>query len=681
MKKKEKPVTGKQKSAGGLFHSLRTKILFMAIGSLFVALIIAYLSLIPGAEDALVDSSENNMQDLAKSYIRILDKNIETINNTVEYMNTDPEFYSCLLFKGGEPLLVQTELKKFIRENPSYIAAILYNKEGSFVTASDDSYQTEETPYYVNAALSTSQPAQSDLIVLGGVPSVACTIPLINAGNLMGAVVIMVPVSEITSGLDMVKLQNVDSSFAYLISPLGYFLYHPEEEIIGKITGNQLIREAIEQGNITSAVLHFTFEGSKKIAGMATSTSNKWMLVIQTDELDVLSPIRNISFRAVLVLLIVMIVLSVIVYAVTISIVRPINILTAGVNRIASLDFRENQEVMGLSSITDETGEMSRAIILMYQNIKEIIEKLNQVSDGIGAGSSKMTEIAQSLNECATDNSAVSEQLAAGMERTAEMAGNINMEVDHIKDRTTSITERSEGAIGLSKDIMSRAESARKFTQSAAENTKTLYREVSAEACSALEQSKSVSKIQELTDNIRNIADQTSLLALNASIEAARSGEHGKGFAVVAKEISNLADQSASTVEDITGIVSEVTSAVNHIDECLSKTLDFIETSVMKDYDNFMKVSGEYNSDAVSFRKTIDDICYHLNELNSATSQIADSIVGINNTITESSNGVTGIAERAGEVVSLSGLTYEHVQDNSNMSDTLQNIVDKFKLG
>lgn len=661
------------------FCSLRTKILSMAIGSIFIALIVAYIGLIPGSQRALEDSSENNMLDLAKSYSRILDKNIAAINDDASYLGAMDEFYACLL-QGGEPVLVQAELKSFLRSHETYIDAAVYNKEGKFIVAANEDHDKTDAPYYVQAVISTDMAAQSDLIMIGGKPYITCAIPLFNADNLYGVVTFTVPVSLLTAGIESVKLQDVDSSFPYLLSPQGCFLYHPEVDVIGKITGNKLIRQALEQGNIAAAVLHFSYAGSKKIAGLATSPSNRWMLVIQADQSDVLSPIAAVSLRATLLLIIVLVLLSVMVYMLTISISRPIHTLTTGIGRIASLDFSENKEVTKLCKIKDETGEMSKAITKMHDNIRDVMEKLNQVTGVIGTGNQKLTEIAHSLNECAGDNSAVAEELAAGMERTAEMANNINSEVRHIKNKTITITDKSEGAIELTKDIIKRADAAKKLTMDAADDTRRMYREVSEEAFKALESSKAVSRIQELTDNIRNIADQTSLLALNASIEAARSGEHGKGFAVVAKEISNLADQSAATVADITGIVEEVTTAVNHIDGCLSKTLQFMETSVMKDYNHFLKISGEYNSDASSFRQMMEDICSHLTELGSATNEIADAIISINATINQSSDGVIGIAERAGNVVDLSNSTYEHVQDNSEMSNTLQGIVEKFKL-
>lgn len=266
------------------------------------------------------------------------------------------------------------------------------------------------------------------------------------------------------------------------------------------------------------------------------------------------------------------------------------------------------------------------------------------------------------------------------MEQTSDMTGSIFKEVENIKLQTENMGKKSQETLMLSREILVRADDSKRFTVNASEGTKKLYDEVRKEARIALEQSNAVNKINELTKDIMNIADQTSLLALNASIEAARSGEHGKGFAVVANEIGHLANQSAETVAGIENIVTEVTEAVQNIDHCLDKVLTFMETSVLGDYDEFMKVSSQYNQDAKSFGETITDVCNTIDNLGEATNQIAEAISRINTTITDASAGINGIAERATDVVSLSSDTYSKVQDNTNLAGMLREIVDKFTL-
>lgn len=653
---------------------------YTALTAVIVVLAVSYLTMVPGAKSALTDQAEKNMLDLSQSYIRILENEIDAINQTAAYMSTDADIYSYLVQESeGASVLVTAGLKAFIRENPEYLSAAIYDKEGNFVTASADDYAQDSNPYYVNAALSLKRPMQSDYLRVGEENCIVCAVPLINAGNLFGCAAITVPVESFTGELASVKLQDAESSFAYLLTPMGYFLYHPDKEYIGKITGEEIIRDVISQGNVLSAVVHFNYEG-QKIAGLAASETSGWTLVIQADKSELLKPVDDTAFRSVLICIIAAVAVSVIAYLAIYIFLHPIVLMTKEISSISSLDFTSTASIDALTKQQTEIGTMAKEMKKMHDNLKNVISNLNEVTTNINSGSTALSDIAASLTDCSSENSAVSEELAAGMEQTTDTVDAIRGEVDTIKQRTVDINRQSQDTIDLSTAIMERAANARQSTTEAASSARFLYSKVSEEAHIALEQSKAVVKINDLTNNILDIADQTALLALNASIEAARSGKYGKGFSVVAKEISNLADQTSNTVNDIVSIVTEVTAAVNNIDACLTRTLEFIDVSVMKDYDSFTEISNAYHEDAKSFQTALDEITGALQGLEKSTNDIADAVYGINETINESSEGVTTIADRTTQVVNLSDDTYNQVRRNAKMAETLQGIVDKFRL-
>lgn len=122
--------------------------------------------------------------------------------------------------------------------------------------------------------------------------------------------------------------------------------------------------------------------------------------------------------------------------------------------------------------------------------------------------------------------------------------------------------------------------------------TDQMYAVMKQKTDAAVEQAKSVQKINALTDNIKQISSQTNLLALNANIEAARAGEAGRGFAVVASEIGDLATQTLDTVSTIDEIVGEVNSSVSNMTECLTTIMEFLEQTVLGDYEHFAQVGS-----------------------------------------------------------------------------------------
>ena len=202
-----------------------------------------------------------------------------------------------------------------------------------------------------------------------------------------------------------------------------------------------------------------------------------------------------------------------------------------------------------------------------------------------------------------------------------------------------------------------------------------MYEEVSHKAEEAMEQAKAVEKINQLTQAILDISSQTNLLALNASIEAARAGEAGRGFAVVADEIGKLASQTSSTAGDINGIIADVHEAVRNLADCLNQSTDFLEHTVLKDYNGFMQVAEQYTQDAAAFESDMTIISQEIESLLNAIVSIADSVDGVNTTISEAADSVTGIAQKTLDVANAVEGNAQLVEHNEENLTRMERII------
>lgn len=219
-----------------------------------------------------------------------------------------------------------------------------------------------------------------------------------------------------------------------------------------------------------------------------------------------------------------------------------------------------------------------------------------------------------------------------------------------------------------------------RVTKASSDKTNAMYGVMKEKTDTAIEKSKAVKRIDELTNDIKSISSQTNLLALNASIEAARAGAAGKGFAVVATEIGALAAQTLQTVDTISVIVNEVNEAVSNMTECMTAMMDFLENTVLSDYEMFRDSGVQYRSDADSYSLVMGQIKGAIEELDTYISTIMKAVDDINETVSQSSEGINVIAEKSTETVDTTLEGYERLRESRESIKALTAIVEQFKL-
>ena len=480
-----------------------------------------------------------------------------------------------------------------------------------------------------------------------------------------------------------ISMEGIDSSYAYLVDTDGTMLYHPTAEKIGQPVENAVVLGVVAElakGQVpVNETVTYDFKGVTKYAAYAI-TANRQIVVVTADEDEIMKPLNQIINKIMLLSLGILASAIVLAYVVSQFICRPIQQITTIIVDTAQLDFRSNPNGAKLRSRRDETGEMANAVHVMRRNLRSMIGDIDTASNQITQNVDGLQEITTTVDHMCSDNSATSQQLAAGMEETAATTVTINENIEVIKSGADDINSMATEGARTSEAIMMRANDLRTKTVEASTKTMTMYNNVKTKAQEAIEGSKAVDKINELTGTIMEISSQTGLLALNASIEAARAGEAGRGFAVVATEIGSLADQTSKAIKDIGTIVDAVNAAVSNMAECLEETTGFLENTVLTEYKEFEQVSEQYQEDADTFKTSMNDVSDAMAGLANSIDAIAQALSGINSTVGESSIGVSDIAEKTSDMVEKTGTTHDMVEECYTYVEKLREIVSQFVL-
>lgn len=475
-------------------------------------------------------------------------------------------------------------------------------------------------------------------------------------------------------------IENMTSSYAYLVDSDGIMLYHPTAEKIGQPVENEAIKEVV--GNIASGnkvpatTVDYDFKGVTKYAAYALSDGNR-ILVITVDEDEIMKPIKRMTTIAIIVALIIMGIMLVICNFVCKEICKIIIRLANYLDEMQNLNF--SHEITG-SYKKDETGIMIASLSNMHDTIKEMLKQITDISDNFNDNSEELKGISSNLSNMCQDNSATSEQLSAGMQETSATVTMVSGNAESIRCDVEEIREITTKGVDLAADAVNRADDIHKKTVSANEDSRKIYAEIEDKAKLALKSTEFTRQINELTNTIASISEQTNLLALNASIEAARAGESGKGFAVVAHEIGELSNQTSETVNSISEVVSNVNTSIASMIESLKIVQEFIEETVIPQYDEFETVSVKYSDDAKAFKESMTMIGNKTNQLSVAVNDIADSMNGINSTIEEESLGIQEMAEKTTSMAGKAGDTDMLADKCADYAAELAEMVSKFSF-
>ena len=479
-----------------------------------------------------------------------------------------------------------------------------------------------------------------------------------------------------------VGIQDMDSSKAYLVDKEGKYVYHDNPDMIGKkMENNPVIQGVLDKLNSTGVmetarVEECKVDGEDKyIAFMCTV--NDWVVYVEADKSDVLAPITTITTISLIMGVLLVILAVGIGVLVTRKITKPITKLTAVINDISQLNMTDEHEI----PITkDEIGVMGIALKKMKEQLNGIISELNGISGKLVNDSNTLYDISENVTDASTNNSATNEELAASMESTSQSTEEVTNSVLNMNNNAIEVANKISEGTSLTAGAMEKANDIHTRTSSAREETLKVYDSIKNTSEKAITDAKQVEKINELAKAIQDIADETTLLSLNASIEAARAGDQGRGFAVVASEIANLAAESTATGANIVTIVAQVNSSVETLTGCLVDVLDFLENKVMNDYDAFMTSSDEYSDVARSIEDFMNQANGEVEQLRNAISRITDSMDSINQNINECSVGINDIANKTTEVVELTSESFERSTNCKDSASELQNITSRFKI-
>lgn len=320
----------------------------------------------------------------------------------------------------------------------------------------------------------------------------------------------------------------------------------------------------------------------------------------------------------------------------------------------------------------DEIGKVATNINVFIEKLQTIMQKITSNSKQLDETVGNVVGKVNMANGSACDISAVMEELSATMEEVAATVKNIDENTAVANTKVDKMTVETGNVVDYSNEMNERAIKLQETAQANKDETTKMVGSIIEELKNAMKESKKVEKISQLTSDILSISSQTNLLALNASIEAARAGEAGKGFAVVADEIRELAESSRNTANNIQEINEMVISAVEGLISSSNKIVDYVDETILPDYDDFVSSGKQYNDDSTHIKNIMDEFTGLSNDMQKTIKSMVDAINGITKAVEESADGVTSAAMSVDSLVADMNDVNKEMDINQNVSDKLR---------
>ena len=486
------------------------------------------------------------------------------------------------------------------------------------------------------------------------------------------AVLADIALTDLTDIINSISAEEDTSSF--LLASDGSVVAHQNEAFLPKEEGNTVLTDEVKFNMEPGTVQKISdYDGESKKLALYEIERTGWILGVSENEAVIGDAIFRTFIIQIVAGLVIIIFTAVIVNVVLRQQLEPLKRMRVFVeNRIIGKEnikecateskqiayLLQEMETRFLSAIRETASEseiIQTDMESARNHILNMADNIENITASMEYTNSNATFQAESVESISQQSSQVSQAVEALAEEIQNMALKAKEIIDKIEDFLPKVMADRERAINISKasrDNLSQA----------------------------IEETKVIDQIVEVSNAIKNIAGQTNLLALNASIEAARAGEAGKGFAVVADEIKNLSETTSNEIEKVNDLTGRVTASVQKLASEGTRIVEFLGTDVMRDYDTLAKVASDYKSDA-GFYADISTT------LGAGSQELAASIVNINSLLeglNESQHKLTAAVQSVSDNLhSMSESSKEVSSDTERVLSSvhvLQNTVDTFRL-
>ena len=436
-------------------------------------------------------------------------------------------------------------------------------------------------------------------------------------------------------------------------------------------TDNSLIMTDIEDEAMLSIINRVSngeskgvVYGADDIIAFESLPKYNLILTMQDSSTEILAASNSIARTNILLTVLTLVIVVLAVFVTAHLITKPLRKVKEAVNELGELSLVNSKNIERFVGRKNEVGNIATSVHILAETLRGVVSMLRGCTESLSNGAEVMNETVTFLVSCAEDNSRSTKELSDSINETSQTIQKVNADISSIHDIMQESKKSNAERISVADDMIKNAQSLAGSIKDKAELTQ-------GDISAAIDNLNKLNSINEKVKRIQDISSQTNILAINASIEAARAGAAGAGFSVVADEIKKLSEDSADAAKEIFDVCGCMNDIIAGIEHCFKDITDFIRTDIADSFGDMNKLVGSLKDSMDSTNGEMENI-FSLLENISAEAMHFDSII-LNN-----ENNIRSIGEKAGVTNSIAQKLNNLTRSNAQTAAQINDVVEKF---